>query len=630
MFAGPNMGYVLLMNLILPCKPGWARGRIQLNFLIMNHKSLFLFVLGIAMVQSLFAFDFNYATPDGASSRWGTEKKDLYDVAVLVKNPALVGMTITGLSVPLDAPGAANVSAWASSSLKLKKVSGVKYNDPDLISQDATVSDGMLNVTFTQPVTITADGVYVGYSFEATVADSEADKLPVATFTSVNDEGFYLHTRRAYVSWESVSEKLGCVSALNVHINGTLPSDYLTIHSIAPAYACYGEPVTLAADLRNSGTEPIVSFSYHYALGGNEGDGDYTFSNPLPALINQPNLTPLTLPAISERGLYDGTLTITKINGKTVQAEPTPLSVRVMTFVPKKRVVMEEYTGFWCGWCVKGFACLEKLNAEFGNDFIAISYHNGDNLALDISYPSSVGGYPAAYLDRGTSITPDYDVAQGPVASLLKKQPVANIEVSATSDGQKITATSTTTFLDDKPNANYRVAYFLIGNGMHDPSWMQSNYLSGKEDYRSTTNEYINKFVDGPSTMTDLVYDDVLIYCREPKGIFGSLPSDIEADSPMNHIHSMPLADAVSFAGESLVRPEATLAVVAVLVDGTTNRIVNGARCAVGDQASVVRPFSNNEEAPATYYDLMGRRVEHPAHGIFVKVQNGKTSKVTK
>lgn len=340
-------------------------------------------------------------------------------------------------------------------------------------------------------------------------------------------------------------------------------------------------------------------------------------------------MTQLTLPAIGERGLYDGTLAVTQVNGKAVASEPVALSVQVMTFVPKKRVVMEEYTGFWCGWCVRGYACLEHLNADFGDDFIAISYHNGDELALDISYPSSVGGFPAAYLDRGASVNPVYEVAHDPVAALLKMQPVANIEVSAFSDGEKVEATSTTTFVQDNDKADYRIAYFLLGNGMHDPSWLQENYLSGKENYRSATDEYINKFVDGPERMADLTYDDVLIFCKEPKGIFGSVPSVIQADVPMTHVHNMPLNNAVNSVGVSLARPEATLSVVAALIDCSTGRIVNAARCRVGQEVGIAQAALGGE-ARAAWYDLTGRRVDHPSHGVFISVAGGKASKVAR
>lgn len=246
----------------------------------MIHKFTLLFVLCAIAMQSMLALDYNFATPQSASSRWGTEKKDIYDVAVLVKSPALVGMKVTGFSVPLDAPAASAAKAWLTSDLKLKKVSGVKHNDPDILTQDATVAGGILDVTFTEPYTITADGVYVGYSFEVTASDEAAAKQPVATYQAVNSEGFYLHTRRAYPSWEPVSEKLGCVLAINVRIDGTLASDAAAFKTLDQAYACLGEPVAVKADLRNCGTESVSSLCYHYAIGATRATANSVSASP--------------------------------------------------------------------------------------------------------------------------------------------------------------------------------------------------------------------------------------------------------------------------------------------------------------------------------------------------------------
>lgn len=57
-------------------------------------------------------------------------------------------------------------------------------------------------------------------------------------------------------------------------------------------------------------------------------------------------------------------------------------------------------------------------------------------------------------------------------------------------------------------------------------------------------------------------------------------------------------------------------------------RLVNESQASTPAQALTIQPATLGGEA--VYYDLTGRRVEHPANGIFVKVQNGKTSKVTK
>ena len=41
------------------------------------------------------------------------------------------------------------------------------------------------------------------------------------------------------------------------------------------------------------------------------------------------------------------------------------------TYFPR-RVVMEEATGTWCGWCVRGLETISRLSKEYPKNFIAI------------------------------------------------------------------------------------------------------------------------------------------------------------------------------------------------------------------------------------------------------------------
>ena len=43
-----------------------------------------------------------------------------------------------------------------------------------------------------------------------------------------------------------------------------------------------------------------------------------------------------------------------------------------------RRMVVEEGTGAWCGWCVKGIVGLRYMNATYPDQFIGIAVHNGD------------------------------------------------------------------------------------------------------------------------------------------------------------------------------------------------------------------------------------------------------------
>lgn len=69
-----------------------------------------------------------------------------------------------------------------------------------------------------------------------------------------------------------------------------------------------------------------------------------------------------------------------------------------------KKVVVEDYTGTWCGWCPEGTVILENLEAANPNNMFAIANHSGDALEVPegaaIDAGIQVSGYPNGSVDR--------------------------------------------------------------------------------------------------------------------------------------------------------------------------------------------------------------------------------------
>ncbi|MBK8144845.1 MAG: Omp28-related outer membrane protein [Bacteroidetes bacterium] len=69
-----------------------------------------------------------------------------------------------------------------------------------------------------------------------------------------------------------------------------------------------------------------------------------------------------------------------------------------------KKVILEDFTGTWCGWCPEGTVILEGLLASNPANFIPVASHNGDALevpdgaAIDVAL--NVTGYPNGAVDR--------------------------------------------------------------------------------------------------------------------------------------------------------------------------------------------------------------------------------------
>jgi len=68
-----------------------------------------------------------------------------------------------------------------------------------------------------------------------------------------------------------------------------------------------------------------------------------------------------------------------------------------------KRVLIEEATGTWCGYCVRGIVKMEELENLYPETTALIAVHNGDPMT-DATYDTGIGakiaGYPSGLVDR--------------------------------------------------------------------------------------------------------------------------------------------------------------------------------------------------------------------------------------
>lgn len=69
-----------------------------------------------------------------------------------------------------------------------------------------------------------------------------------------------------------------------------------------------------------------------------------------------------------------------------------------------KKVILEDFTGTWCGWCPEGTVILENLHTANPTTFIPVASHNGDALEIAdgaaIDAGLNVTAYPNGAVDR--------------------------------------------------------------------------------------------------------------------------------------------------------------------------------------------------------------------------------------
>ena len=568
-----------------------------------------------------------------------------YDVAFHVVDPMLVGKQVKAVNVPfLDVTGVSGLKVWLSKGLSLDGGQFVA----DIVTKDAgNVDAGFTTVVFDEPYTITEEGVYVGYSFEQAYVEPAFDDYGyyLDDFTGIvvtNEDGstpggFLLHNSIAFRdSWASMYGITGNL-ALEAVITGA-DANAAMPENLAETFTQVGEAGKLTFDLTNYGWQGIQSADYAVSINGKRAAG--TIEAAVDRVQGGFTTVTVDLPAIDERGSYDVTVTITNVNGQAngVSSAAATSSVFVMNSLPKKRPLMEEYTGTWCGYCPRGFVGLEKMNELYPDDFVALSYHNGDPMEVTSNFPSNVDGFPDAWLDR--AFATDAYCGNGSYYqwgledTWLKRCEVvapADIDVEAcwAEDGNAINVKSTTTFSANNEASPYIVGYALVADGLTGTGsgWTQSNYYSGQSQWPAD----MDQFTKGGSKVSGLVFNDVVADAKVVKGIAGSLPKNVMMGHPCVHEYDgFSYSNAKNTSNKPVIQDKEKVRVVAMIIDTTNGHVVNANKCNVEPYAATaVRDMeSGRVSGSTTYYDLSGRKVLLPSNGVYiqsVKMKNGQT-----
>jgi len=298
-----------------------------------------------------------------------------------------------------------------------------------------------------------------------------------------------------------------------------------------------------------------------------------------------------------------------------------------LSFDPRQHIVIEEGTGNWCGWCPKGLYAMQVLKEKYGDTIVPICVHSDDVMEVE-GYIGSSGitfplGFPSGQINRKYESEPLAEVHEGRksiwttlhggfetyVLKELEIKPMAEVQLTATTNGKSITLTSNTTFCVPQQGADLRMAYILIEDTYQKKGLNQKNYLAGNDAY-----ETIGEFSKMGSSLTDYVYEDVARAAAQQafQGIKNSVPSNVEVDTPYEHKTTMVVPDEVGDINNC--------SVAALLIDHKTGHIINAQRTKVTNPSGIESTTSASTDS--VIYDLQGRRVQHTARGIFIK--NGK------
>lgn len=296
------------------------------------------------------------------------------------------------------------------------------------------------------------------------------------------------------------------------------------------------------------------------------------------------------------------------------------------TYYPRK-IVMEEGTGTWCGWCVRGIETIERMRTKYPDNFIGIALHTGDKMSNPENYSDLIArftGVPNCFLDRNSADPKavDLNITERYITQVKDKgraQIIANAMFSLP-DSSAITVTTTTTF-GFSGSGDWRIAYVLVEDSIGP--YLQSNFYANNSSYNNPSN-YMYDWVGKPSQILTM-YNDVAIGIYPTLGgKEGSLPLTVTEGESHNCLFTLYLP--------SNVRNRNHIRVVTLLIDNNTGEILNADEVSVErDKALDQRTFqlryqnmvvpnfssitSNTEDA--TISELTS--VEKPSDGLVIE-----------
>ncbi len=314
-----------------------------------------------------------------------------------------------------------------------------------------------------------------------------------------------------------------------------VPSFDLALTAVSPlqgqgdSYGIVGANKTITGSVTNLGATALTSYTVKYQQGANPVQS-YTKTVNL-AAFSSDNFThnvPFSIPAV---GSFPITVWVELANDANLNNDTLEAFAQGVPVVPVKRLLFEEATGTWCGWCPRGTVAMDDFAANHPGVAAQVAVHNGDPMvvtAYDNLMGTFVDGYPSMVVERTSVIDPgDLEDGYNQLAGSFgyAEFTMGAINISGNS------ATVPVTIIPAVDITNAKVALVvtesnLMGTGS---SWNQVNY------YANNAAGPMGGFESQPSSVANTRFHFVArLASPSPSGSTTNVPATMTAGSTYN------------------------------------------------------------------------------------------------
>ena len=339
-------------------------------------------------------------------------------------------------------------------------------------------------------------------------------------------------------------------------------------------YQVVDSDVAITGEIRNLGADEITSLAMSYSIdGGTPVMDEFTGLNVQPGEFYTFGFG--TFATIADLTEYDVVVNVMGVNGADDENPDNNMvssELVAVSYIPAKKVLAEEATGTWCGFCPRGAEMMDMMSAQY-EDFIGIAVHNSDPMVVteyDGAFGSLIGGYPSMVLDRVNTEAMPGNIADfnnlvlDYQARLNVISPAAvDLEVSYTGSGDL--AINVNSEFVAPLEGDYRVGVIITEDGLSGTTqdWAQVNYYAGGG--LGVMNGW--ELLPDPVAAADMVYDHVAVALL---GGFDGMPSSLPASIGRGDVYSQSFTYNVA----DLSRL-ANMHVIGMIIDNRTGAILN-------------------------------------------------------
>ena len=173
-----------------------------------------------------------------------------------------------------------------------------------------------------------------------------------------------------------------------------------------PTYGLTGDTLVLKGSVKNLKADTLESFTVTYQV-NNEMPRNMRFNGLELKPLDKINFRHKDTIFTNEADIYDIKVWLTDPNGiddDNMTNNEALKTVNILAEKIQRKVLVEEATGTWCGYCPQGAYYLEKLVHEYPDTVIAMAIHGNDPMESvagnEILTSFGITGFPSGMVDR--------------------------------------------------------------------------------------------------------------------------------------------------------------------------------------------------------------------------------------